>query len=515
MTPRDGAVSSLAALLAARPSSGRAATSPRPRTGHAPARARRADRTTPSAGRRARSDPPRPRLGDAGSQFRHRLYARVQALRYVRPGGAAAANGAAGPPDRAHRARAASSSTRPQPFDTALALLERVTAIARPASSGYERGDRAPHAAARDARRGAVPDPRDRPTAKPGRARIHAPRPGAHAESSTEAADAKTHENIATHKPERRARDGDEALRGGQEDLGASRRAAIDRQKLLKTRDRVGGRDRGEGRRSGARRGHAGPLRGARRLATRRAARGDRPRSSSASGTRSPTAPSARPRRSRRAPMPPSSASPGRSSSSGARPASRIRSSRRLQGIDRAGRATWSARLRRAPSRAEGSQRNRLAQQSWALQSPEAQVAFGPSDRYAPRAHGPRRHASQLITALGAVLVWIMLRVRQSSIVAYLALGVLSGPSCCKPPRDRRGGPGHRGHRARDAALLRRPRVRREGDPQVRAVRGAGDDRCTSGSSPPPSEASAACSASRRASRSSSGSRRRSRRRRS
>lgn len=33
------------------------------------------------------------------------------------------------------------------------------------------------------------------------------------------------------------------------------------------------------------------------------------------------------------------------------------------------------------------------------------------------------------ITALGAILVWVMLRVRQSSIVAYLALGVLAGPS--------------------------------------------------------------------------------------
>jgi CPA2 family monovalent cation:H+ antiporter-2 len=33
------------------------------------------------------------------------------------------------------------------------------------------------------------------------------------------------------------------------------------------------------------------------------------------------------------------------------------------------------------------------------------------------------------ITALGAFLVWTMLRLRQSSIVAYLALGILSGPS--------------------------------------------------------------------------------------
>src|SRR5436190_11303866 len=33
------------------------------------------------------------------------------------------------------------------------------------------------------------------------------------------------------------------------------------------------------------------------------------------------------------------------------------------------------------------------------------------------------------VTALGAILVWLMLRVRQSSIVAYLALGIISGPS--------------------------------------------------------------------------------------
>ena len=33
-----------------------------------------------------------------------------------------------------------------------------------------------------------------------------------------------------------------------------------------------------------------------------------------------------------------------------------------------------------------------------------------------------------LITALGAVLVWLVVRVRQSSIVAYLALGILIGP---------------------------------------------------------------------------------------
>jgi monovalent cation:H+ antiporter-2, CPA2 family len=33
-----------------------------------------------------------------------------------------------------------------------------------------------------------------------------------------------------------------------------------------------------------------------------------------------------------------------------------------------------------------------------------------------------------VITALGSLLVWLMVRVRQSSIVAYLALGVISGP---------------------------------------------------------------------------------------
>src|SRR5262245_7902248 len=34
-----------------------------------------------------------------------------------------------------------------------------------------------------------------------------------------------------------------------------------------------------------------------------------------------------------------------------------------------------------------------------------------------------------VIATLGATFVWITLRVRQSSVVAYLALGVVSGPS--------------------------------------------------------------------------------------